>query len=132
MKQYLGLGIALVVGTIAGAAGVSTISAQSKTPVYYVGEIDVHDSDAYAKEYAPKAVALIKSHGGRFLALGGAGGASAKITTLEGTPPKRAVVQEWESMEQLQAWRNDPKFKELRDIGNKYASFRAYAIEAMK
>jgi uncharacterized protein (DUF1330 family) len=129
MRQYLGLGIGLVAGALIGAAGVSTINAQGKTPVYYIGEIDVKDSDAYAKEYAPKAQAVIKAHGGRFLALGGSGGASKKIMTLEGTPPKRAVVQVWDSMEQFQAWRDDPKFKEAREIGMKYATFRSYVIE---
>jgi uncharacterized protein (DUF1330 family) len=131
MKQYLGLGIGMIAGLAIGAAGVSTINAQSKKPVYYIGEIDVQNSEAYAKEYAPKAQEIIKAHGGRFLALGGSGGASAKITTLEGTPPKRAVVQMWDSMEQLEAWRADPKFKEAREIGMKYATFRAYAIEGL-
>jgi hypothetical protein len=32
-------------------------------------------------------------------------------------------------MEKIQAWRNDPQFKELRQIGEKYAKFRAYPIE---
>jgi hypothetical protein len=31
-------------------------------------------------------------------------------------------------MEKLQAWRNDPQFKELRQIGGKYATFRSFAI----
>src|SRR5262245_23889295 len=43
---------------------------------------------------------------------------------LIGAPPKRAVVQVWDSMEKLQAWRNDPQFKELRQIGGKYATLR--------
>ena len=38
-------------------------------PVYYVAEIDVTNPDAYAKEYAPKAQAMIKEAGGRFLAM---------------------------------------------------------------
>ena len=34
-------------------------------------------------------------------------------------------------MEKIQAWRNDPQFMELRKIGEKYATFRAYAIEGV-
>jgi len=40
-------------------------------------------------------------------------------------------VTVWDSMEKIQAWRNDPQFKELRQIGEKYAKFRAYAIEGV-
>jgi heme-degrading monooxygenase HmoA len=50
---------------------------------------------------------------------------------IDGQAPKRAVVQVWDSMEKLQAWRNDPQFKELRQIGEKYAKFRAFAIEGV-
>jgi uncharacterized protein (DUF1330 family) len=118
-------------GAALGGAAIQGLHAQAKAPVYYVGEINVTNSDAYAKEYAPKALALIKKHGGRFLALGGSGGATVKITALEGDPPKRAAIQVWDSMEKLQAWRNDPEFKEIRNVGNQYATFRAYAIEGL-
>jgi Domain of unknown function (DUF1330) len=61
-----------------------------------------------------------------------AGGASAKqVTAFDGTAPKRAVVQVWDSVEKIQAWRNDQQFKELRQIGEKYAKFRAFAIEGV-
>jgi heme-degrading monooxygenase HmoA len=53
------------------------------------------------------------------------------VTALDGTPPKRAVVQVWDSMEKLQAWRNDPQFKELRQLGGKYATFRSFAVEGL-
>ncbi len=28
-------------------------------------------------------------------------------------------------------WRNDPQFKELRQVGGKYATFRSFAIESV-
>src|SRR5215472_8505471 len=130
MKQSLTIGLAMLAGAVFGGAAIQALHAQAKPPVYYVSEIDVTNPDAYAKEYAPKAQALIKSHGGRQLAIGGTGGAGAKaVTALDGAPPKRAVVQIWDSMEKLQAWRNDPQFKELRQIGGKYATFRSFAVE---
>jgi uncharacterized protein (DUF1330 family) len=77
--------------------------------------------------------ALIRSHGGRQLAIGGTAGAGAKqVTSFDGEAPKRAVVQVWDSLEKIQAWRNDPKYKELRQIGNKYAKFRSFAIEGQQ
>ena len=46
------------------------------------------------KEYAPKAEALIKSAGGRFLAIEGVAGAGAgKVTGIEGEVPQRATLQ---------------------------------------
>ena len=58
-------------------------------------------------------------------------GMAGKVTTIEGDTPKRVALQQWDSMEKLQAYRNDPKFKELRQIGDKYAKFRSYAVEGV-
>jgi uncharacterized protein (DUF1330 family) len=130
MKSYLGLGAALLAGAALGASGISALKAQSKAPVYLVTEITVNNPEAYGKEYAPKAQASIKAAGGKQLAIGGAGGAgAAKVVAVEGEPPKRAVIQIWDSLEKMQAWRNGAEYKEARKIGDKYATFRSYAIE---
>ncbi len=124
------MGLATLAGIALGAAAVQGLHAQAKPPVYYVAEIEVTNPEAYGKEYAPRAQALIKSHGGKFLAIGGTAGANARqITGFDGEAPKRAVVQVWDSMEKVQAWRNDPEYKKLREIGDKYAKFRSFAIE---
>jgi uncharacterized protein (DUF1330 family) len=57
---------------------------------------------------------------------------AGKVTTIEGETPKRVALQQWDSMEKLQAYRNDPTFKELRKIGEKYAKFRSYAVEGLQ
>ena len=130
MKTQLALSLAVAAGFGLGAITVHGLHAQAKPPVYYVAEIDVTNPDAYAKEYVPKAQAIIKAAGGKFLAIGGTAG-GAKLTAFDGEPPKRAVVQVWDSMEKVQAWRNNPEYKEARKIGEKYAKFRSYAIEGM-
>ena len=130
MKTQLALSLAVAAGFGLGAITVHGLHAQAKPPVYYVAEIDVTNPDAYAKEYVPKAQAIIKAAGGKFLAVGGTSG-GAKLTAFDGEPPKRAVVQVWDSMEKVQAWRNNPEYKEARKIGEKYAKFRSYAIEGM-
>ncbi|MFL6806694.1 MAG: DUF1330 domain-containing protein [Xanthobacteraceae bacterium] len=123
-------GLAMLAGVALGAAAVQGLHAQAKPPVYYVAEIEVTNPEGYGKEFAPKAQAIIKSHGGKFLAIGGTAGANAKqITGFDGEAPKRAIVQLWDSMEKIQAWRNDPEYKKLREIGDKYAKFRSFAIE---
>jgi uncharacterized protein (DUF1330 family) len=130
MKTHYTVTLAMVAGFGLGAVAVQGLHAQAKAPVYYVAEIDVTNPDAYAKEYAPKAQALIKAAGGRILAVGGTAG-GAKVTALDGEAPKRAVVQVWDSMEKIQAWRSNPEYKELRKVGDKYAKFRSYTVEGL-
>jgi uncharacterized protein (DUF1330 family) len=114
---------AAIAGFGLGAVTIDQLHAQAKPPVFYVAEIDMKNAEAYQKEYAPKAQALIKKHGGRVLAAG------SNITVIEGAPPKsRVAVLQWDSLEKLQAWRNSAEFKDIRKIGDKYASFRAYAV----
>jgi uncharacterized protein (DUF1330 family) len=127
MKTRYTVALAVLAGFGLGAVAVQGLHAQqSKAPIYYIAEVDVTNLDAYTKEYAPKAQALIKASGGRLLAAG------QKVTSLEGAPPKpRVAVQVWDSMEQIQAWRGSSEFKELRKIGEKYAKFRSFTVEGI-
>jgi uncharacterized protein (DUF1330 family) len=121
----------MLAGTVLGAAAVTGLNAQAKPLVYYIAEIDVSNPDAYAKEYAPQAQAMIKAAGGRFLALGGSATSGVKVTAFDGAVPKRVAVQVWDSMEKIQAWRADPKYQELRKVGEKYATYRSFAVEGL-
>jgi uncharacterized protein (DUF1330 family) len=126
MRTRYAVALAVVVGFGLGAVAVQSLHAQAKPPVYYIAEIDVKNVDAYTKEYAPKAQALIKKSGGRLLAAG------QKVTAIEGAPPKpRVAVQVWESMDKIRAWRDSAEFKEIRKIGEKYATFRSFTIEGL-
>jgi uncharacterized protein (DUF1330 family) len=90
----------------------------------------VTNPDAYGKEYAPKAQAIIKAAGGRQLAIGEVAGAGAKqVIAFDGEAPKRAVIQVWDNMEKLKAWRANPDYIEARKIGERYAKFHSFAIE---
>jgi uncharacterized protein (DUF1330 family) len=132
MKTHYTVTLAMLVGAAIGATAVNGLHAQAKAPLYLLTELDVTNPDAYGKEYAPKAQALIKASGGRFLAIGGVAGAGAgKVTAFDGEAPKRATLQVWNSMEQYQAYRNSPAFKEARQIGEKYAKFRTFAVEGV-
>ena len=130
MRTRHTVALSMLAGAALGAGAVQGLHAQAKPPVYYIGEIDVTDPDAYAKEYAPKARAIIQAAGGKFLAIGGAAG-GAKVTPFDGEPPKRAVVMVWDSMEKIQAWRANPEYIELRKVGEKYAKFRNFAVEGL-
>lgn len=132
MKSNYKIVLVLLAGVALGALAIEGLHAQAKAPVYFVAEIDVTNPDAYAKEYAPKAQALIKGAGGRFLAVGGAAATSGgKVTAFDGDPPKRVVVQVWDSMEKIQAWRANPEYVELRKVGEKYAKFRSFAVDGL-
>jgi uncharacterized protein (DUF1330 family) len=48
-----------------GALTVEGLHAQSKPPVYLIGQIEVTNPEGYAKEYLPKAREIIKAHGGQ-------------------------------------------------------------------
>jgi len=125
MRTQYAVALAVIAGFGLGAVSIHTLHAQAKPPVFVVAEIDVSNPEAYAKEYVPKAQALIKKHGGKFLA------ASNNVVAFEGTPAKRIAIQQWESMEKVKAWQNSAELKENRKIGNKYAKFRVLAVEGM-
>src|SRR5260370_33949383 len=113
MKTHYTVTLAIVAGFGLGEVDVQGLHAQARAPVYYGAQIDVTGPDAYAKEYAPKAQALIKAAGGRLVAIGGAASA-AKVIAFDGEAPKRAVVQVWDRMEKIEAWRGNPENIEFR------------------
>jgi uncharacterized protein (DUF1330 family) len=123
MKTRYTVTLAMLAGAALGGLAVQGLHAQAKPPVYQVAEIDVTNLDAYTKEYAPKAQATIKQYGGHLLAVG------QDITAFEGAPPaKRVAIQQWDSLDKIKAWRNSPEYKQAREIGDKYAKFRSWAI----
>jgi uncharacterized protein (DUF1330 family) len=124
MKTHYTVTLAMLTGFGLGAVAVQGLHAQAKPPVYQVVEIDMLDQEAYLKDYIPKSRAAIQAAGGKFLAAGG------KITTIEGEPPKsRVVIQQWDSLEKIQAYRNSAAFKDLLPLREKLAKFRSFVVE---
>jgi len=76
--------------------------------------------------FLPKAQAIIKESGGKYLA-----GGSKKAISLSGSPPpNRVVLLEFADIDALKAF--GAKESQLEaDVGNKYASFRAIGIEGV-
>ncbi len=66
------------------------------------------------------------------MAIGGSAAATGTVTAFDGDAPKRVVVQVWDSMEKIQAWRANPEYVELRKVGEKYAKFRSFAVDGVK
>jgi uncharacterized protein (DUF1330 family) len=115
---------------------------QSRPGAYVVTETDVSNADAYAKEYAPAAIAVIKKHAGQILASGGAStspvAGSNRITTFDDDsrtslpPTRRMVITAFSSLDAVKAWRADPELEAARQkaISSGWAKFRNYAIDA--
>jgi uncharacterized protein (DUF1330 family) len=126
MKTHFAVGLGMLAGLALGVAAMQGLHAAAKPPVYYITEIDVTNPDAYLKDYAPKAQASIKAQGGRIVAAG------QRVTAIEGTPPKgRVAIVMWDSLDQIKAWIASDRYKEDRRIGDKYATFRTFAVEGL-
>ena len=112
-----------------GALSSEALRGQVRPPAYLIGQIDVSDPDGYGKEYLPKAREIIKAHGGRLIAAGGAAATGSQVVAIDGKAPKRVVIYMYPSMEALQAWRNDPAYVQVRRVGEKYAKYQTFAVE---
>jgi uncharacterized protein (DUF1330 family) len=126
MKTRSIAALALLAGAAIGAVAVQGLHAQTKAPVYVVTETNITDVDAFVKEYLPVVQPTIKAAGGRRVAAG------QNIVVLEGpSPGTRVAINEFDSLEAVQAWRASADFKAARKIGEKYAKFRAFAVEGI-
>jgi uncharacterized protein (DUF1330 family) len=124
MSKRLALGLAVLAGLLAAAVTTGGIAAKGGAPVYMIAEIEVTDLAGCTKDYVPLAQKSLEAAGGKVLAAG------QTVTALEGAPPKsRVVIVRWDSLDQLNAWRDSPQYKDDRKIGDKYATFRIYAVE---
>jgi heme-degrading monooxygenase HmoA len=41
------------------------------------------------------------------------------------------AINQFDSLDAVQVWRNSDQFKEARKVGDKYAKFRAFALEGL-
>src|SRR5215475_6817280 len=125
MRTIKVIAFSIIAGTALGASLVEVLHAQSKPQAYVVGEINVTDPDGFAKDFSPLArKALAEAPGYRALVLGG------KTVTIEGrAPTSRVVINVFDSLDAAVQAYNSPDFKAAKKIGDKYATFRTYAVE---
>lgn len=119
--------LSLAAGAALGAGAVGGLRAQVRPLAYVVGEINVTNQEGFAKEFGPIArKALAQAPGYRALVLGG------KTVSIEGTPPSgRVIINVFDNLDAAVAAYNSPAFKEAKKIGDKYATFRTYAVEGL-
>jgi uncharacterized protein (DUF1330 family) len=125
MRTYYLIGLSLVAGAALGAAAVQGLHAQARPLAYVVGEIKVTDPEGFKKDFGPIArKALAEAPGYRALVLGG------KVVPIQGDAPKaRVIINVFDNLDAAVQAYNSPDFKAAKKIGDKYATFRTYAVE---
>jgi uncharacterized protein (DUF1330 family) len=123
--QYI-VALAVTTGIGLGAIAVEGLHAQATPVAYVVSEINVTDPDGFKKEFLQPAVQALSGSGMKALARGG------KVVSIFGDPPKGlVVVNVFDSLDKAVAAYNSPDYKAAKVIGDKYATFRTYAVEAL-
>jgi uncharacterized protein (DUF1330 family) len=97
---------------------------EDEMKAYSIAVIDVKDQDGYMREYVPKATKLIEAASGKVLVRGGK-------TAGESPPTGRVVVVAYDSLAKVEALVASAEWLELSEIGAKYATVNAYAVEGV-
>jgi uncharacterized protein (DUF1330 family) len=126
MKMNSKLMLGALAGALLGAAGTSVIHARqmAMAPGYVIAEVEVTDPGTF-KEYGDKAPGTIAAYNGRYIVRGG------KTISLEGEPPKRFVVIQFESVEKAKAWEDSPEYNAIKPIRHKSAKSRVFIAEGV-
>jgi hypothetical protein len=69
IRPALAITVAMAGGVVIGAIG-HALHAQSKPPIYMIGNIEITNEEGYSKEYLPPARKSILDHGGVYIAAG--------------------------------------------------------------
>ena len=120
------LAIALIAGVVAGGAIMQGLHAQAKPPVYVIVDIfDVTDPEGF-KAIPPLAgPETLTPFGGKYVVR------TDKVTALDGTPPKRFVVIQFDSVEKAQAWKASESSKKVDVIRDKTTKSSQFLVEGM-
>ena len=105
MKTRYTVALSMLAGIAIGAVAIQGLHAQAKPKAFVITETEVLDAAALAA-YSPLARAAADAAGGRRVSPPG-----GKTVAFVGEAPKRVGIQEWESLEKAQAFRNSDAFK---------------------
>jgi uncharacterized protein (DUF1330 family) len=81
---------------------------------------------AWAKEYLPKAGALVAKHGGKALI---GGNSTPRLLALEGKLPLAVVILEFPSFELARAWHDDPDYAPLKQLRQANVDMEVFVVE---
>ncbi len=127
MKSALKTTAAIACGLLVGGGAVQLLHAQSKPPAYVVAEVAVKDKAGFEENFLKATRKDIADHGGKYLA----GGYNKAIGLVGTEPPNRVVIVQFPNMDAVKAWRDEGAMDMENTVGNKYATFRIYAVEGV-
>jgi uncharacterized protein (DUF1330 family) len=126
MKINYAIAVTIAGSFVLGAGTVQMLHAQAKPPAYVVAEIAVKDEDGYKNDFLPSAQKAIDENGGKYIA-----GGFNKTFSITGQPPaNRVLILQFENMDKVKGWRDAARDAQEK-IGNKYATFRTFAVEGV-
>jgi uncharacterized protein (DUF1330 family) len=127
MNRRIAMGLTLLAGVAIGATAIQGLHAQAKLKAYTVTEQSVIDASALAT-YVPAVQAALKAAGGHILNTGG------KVVAIMGeAPPQRVIINEWDSIDQAQAFYKSKAWMDLAPQRDKaMKTTRTYAVETVK
>jgi hypothetical protein len=98
MRQYFGLTVGMFAGVVIGAGFIGGINAQTKGPGAYavVDLSEISNRDVFQTLF-PKADSAMAASGGKYVIR------TENILALDGAPPKRFIVIEFDSIEKAKA-----------------------------
>jgi uncharacterized protein (DUF1330 family) len=126
MQAKYKVALALLAGFSLGAGASHGLRAAASPPAYVINEINVKDEDGYKNNFLPAAQKAIDDNGGKYIA-----GGFNKTFAITGEPPaERVVILQFENMDKVKGWRDAARDAQEK-IGNKYATFRTFAVEGV-
>jgi uncharacterized protein (DUF1330 family) len=126
MNRHIATGLLLLTGAAIGASAIEGLHAQAKPPTYVVVAIrKITDADAFKTGVVDKATAVITAGGGHFVVR------TDKITSLDGPPPQRFVLIQFDSPEKAQAWHASEAQKEIDAARAKSTDSLSFIVEGM-
>jgi uncharacterized protein (DUF1330 family) len=126
MKTRYTVALSMVAGAALGGAAIQGLHAQGTKPGYAVVDIsEVTDPEAFKgitsnPTTTPSGMAPL---GGRYIVR------TENITPLDGTPPKRFVVIQFDSVEKAKAWNATPQLAEINAIRAKATKSRSFVVD---
>jgi uncharacterized protein (DUF1330 family) len=126
MKTCFTVALSMLAGAVFGAGAIQGLQAQGKPKAYTVSELETLDPTAQTA-FTTQAQAALKAAGARTLNTGG-----GKVVGIDGPPPpKRVVINEWDSLDQATAYYKSKAWNDLAPQRDKaIKTIRRYAVES--
>jgi len=116
--------LAALVGVALGGAAIQGLHAQAKPKAYTVSELQTLDPKL-ANDVAVRIAKAQEDAGGHNFKTGG-----GTVTSMEGTPPQRIAITEWENLDKAQAFFKSKAWSDLGpDRDKALKTIRRYAVE---